>query len=57
MSVDAPIPVTAITRDTALREAEGEIGLPRHAVEIVSTLDRHLIARKYLIIPHVGLIA
>ncbi len=44
------------SRETALREAEEEIGLPRHQVEILATLNPHFIARKYLVTPHVGLV-
>lgn len=44
------------SRDTALREAEEEIGLPRSKVEILGALNPHLIARKYLVTPYVGLI-
>ena len=42
--------------ETALREAEEEIGLPRNHVEILATLNQHLIARKYLVTPIVGFI-
>ena len=42
--------------ETALREAEEEIGLPRDRVEILAQLNLHLIARKYLVTPHIGFI-
>ena len=42
--------------ETALREAEEEIGLPRHHVEILAKLNLHFVARKYLVTPHVGFV-
>lgn len=44
------------SKETALREAEEEIGLPRDQVEIITRLNPHLIARKYLVTPYVGLV-
>ena len=44
-------------RDTALREAEEEIGLPRDAVEILGALDpTPTVATNYAVYPFVGLI-
>jgi 8-oxo-dGTP pyrophosphatase MutT (NUDIX family) len=45
-------------RDAALREAEEEIGLPHHAVEVIGELDpMHTFAGPFLISPFVGLLA
>jgi 8-oxo-dGTP pyrophosphatase MutT (NUDIX family) len=49
-------PEEALT-DTALREAEEEIGLPREAVELLGTLSPvQTFVTGYLVFPHVGLI-
>ena len=42
--------------DTALREAEEEVGLPREKVEDICRLKNHLIATGYRITPVVGII-
>ncbi len=42
--------------DTALREAEEEIGLPRDAVEVIGYLDDYLTTSRYRVTPVVGLI-
>lgn len=42
------------SKETALREAEEEIGLPRNRVEIIAELNPHLVAGKYLVTPYVG---
>lgn len=43
--------------DTALRETEEEIGLPRHRVEVIGTLPDYLTVTGYQVTPVVGLVA
>ncbi|MBK8256397.1 MAG: CoA pyrophosphatase [Polyangiaceae bacterium] len=40
--------------DTALREAEEEIGLPRSSVEILGTADEHITVTRFVVTPVVG---
>mgnify|MGYP001414788917 CR=1 FL=1 len=42
---------------TALREAEEEIGLPAHAVEVLGNLPEYVTATGYAVTPVVGLVA
>ncbi len=49
--------VDATPRDATLREAEEEIGLARHAVDVIGELDTmHTVSGPFLIAPFVGLI-
>src|SRR5262245_56549999 len=43
-------------RETALRETEEEIGVPRHAVEVLGELDDYVTVTNYMITPYVGII-
>ncbi len=52
MDADDPTPL-----ETALREAEEEIGLPRSVVRPLGFLDSYLSSSGYLVFPVVGLVA
>ena len=42
--------------DAALREAEEEIGLPRHRVEVIGTVDRYRTITGFAVTPVIGIV-
>ncbi len=49
-------PMDASSKDTALREAEEEIGLPRHNVEIIGKTGTHETVTQFCVTPYLGIV-